>query len=109
MAATGTKDAGSGPRVTFAGHPVQAGWPGVTGPPVVVGTGVGAAVVPGVPLAADGEVAVDPPDRGVLTEPHPATSVAAATSGTAARSAARPARRLASGVSGVSSVIDVNI
>jgi hypothetical protein len=106
MAATGMKDAGSGPRVTFAGHPAQAGWPGVTGPPVVVGTGVGAALGTGVPLAADGEVVADPPDRGVLTVPHPATSAAAATSGTAARSAVRPARRL---VSSVSSVIGVNI
>jgi hypothetical protein len=96
---------------------VQAGCPGVTGPPVVVGTGLGAEVGTAVPLAVGGELVADPPpDRGVVTVPHPAASVAAATSGIAASSAARPARqagpvrhRLVRSASSVRSVNGVNM
>jgi hypothetical protein len=49
ITATGTNDAGSAPRAAFDGQPAHAGCPGVTGPPMVVGTGL--------PLTAVGETA----------------------------------------------------
>jgi hypothetical protein len=115
ITATGTNDAGSAPRAAFDGQPAHAGCPGVTGPPVVVGTGL--------PLTAVGETAVGedagepvavwpcpdpPPGGGVLTVPHPAASMTRAASGTAASNAIRrPPRHRVPGVPGVNSLSSV--
>jgi len=74
---------------------VQAGSPGVTGPPVVVGTGV--LLTDGGELAAalpvPDPLAAPPAGDGAETVPHPAASVPTASSGTEASSAARLRRR----------------
>src|SRR5215472_4201786 len=94
--ATGMNDPGSASDLACDGQPVQAGIPGVTAPPVVVGTGDGA-VVGVVPPAdacplADGAAEEPPPDGGVDTLPHPLASVTTTSRGTVASSVTRLAR-----------------
>src|SRR6201996_9607182 len=99
---TGTKDTGSDTLTAPVGQPTQAGWPGSSGPSLIVGTGVAGAAddADGAPADAGGDAAADDADGAVAgaapaapppcTLPHPATSAPTASSGTAAAAVRRP-------------------
>jgi hypothetical protein len=108
---TGTKDTGSDALVAPVGQPTQADWPGPTGPSLIVGTGVAGAAAADdaggdaaadagadAPVDAGGDAAADDADGAGAAPaalpasvlPHPATSAAAASSGTAAAAVRRP-------------------
>jgi hypothetical protein len=84
---TGTKDTGSDTLFAPAGQPVQAGSPGTTRPPLVVGTGVADADAAVADTAGKTDAFAAGAALCVLA--HPAASAPAASSGTA-RAAARP-------------------
>jgi hypothetical protein len=100
---TGTKDTGSDTLVAPAGQPAHSGWPGTTGPSLIVGTGVTAADAGGEPAADAGagaavDAAADAADDavGAVAPPvdtlaHPAASAPAASSGATAAAVRRPA------------------
>jgi hypothetical protein len=89
-------------------QPAQATLPGVTGPPLTVGTGAGGAADAEAPLDAVGSDALAPEDGTLLpvllpvpvpaapgltnADPHPAASTPAAARTAAAPQAVRPSR-----------------
>jgi hypothetical protein len=118
--ATGTNETGRAAVGALSGQPAQAGWPGVTGPPLTVGTGVadpdGPAGADGRAEAADADgraevegdagdavdapvadaVGVDPLDGApACVVPHPAASAPAESSTAVTANARVPGRRAA--------------